>query len=59
MDTNEVIEQLRRMKQNQTFHAMSIELGIPVPTLYRWMKSGKMHRLYVEHLSEKFSKLAV
>lgn len=51
----ELIEKIRsyKMENNYTLHDLSKRLDIQVSTLERWLKTGRINRIYAKIVREK------
>ena len=47
------LERLKIAKQSHSYFTLSKQLDVPVTTIYRWLKSGRMHRMSIELVLRK------
>ena len=55
MVDNELIEKLRLLKEQNryTLHELSKKLDIQVSTLDRWLRTGRINKVYADVLRER------
>ena len=52
------IERLQAAKQRESYHSLSKRLDVPVNTLYRWLKAGKIgNKVYEFYVAQKLGHL--
>ena len=53
------IERLKAAKLRESYHSLSKRLDVPVNTLYRWLKAGKIgNKVYEFYVAEKLGQPA-
>jgi len=53
MTKEQALTKLKIAKQAQSYFMLSKQLDVPVTTIYRWLKTGKMHRLSVDLIARR------
>lgn len=53
MDETILLNELRALKADTTYHQMSKRLDMPVSTIYRWLKTGKINKVYADVLRQR------
>ena len=53
MNKEMALERLKIAKQAHSYFTLSKQLDVPVTTIYRWLKSGRMHRMSIELVLRK------
>ena len=55
MIDRELIEKIRRLKEegHYTLHDLSKRIDIQVATLERWLKTGRINKVYAKMVKEK------
>jgi hypothetical protein len=55
MINRELINKIRQLKQNRgfTLHDLSKIIDVPVSTVERWFKTGRINKLYAQVVKQK------
>lgn len=55
MVDNDLINKIRlfKLEKGYTYHELSMMIDIPISTLERWFKTGRINKLYAKVVREK------
>ncbi|MGE5280244.1 MAG: hypothetical protein ACM3L6_05840, partial [Deltaproteobacteria bacterium] len=59
VENKELIERIRRIKREKgyTLHDLSVKLDVQIATIERWLKTGRINRVYACWIEQKLHSL--